>query len=235
MYAVIESGGKQYRVELGSEIEVDRLEAEPGQSIDIARVLLVADGDQAAIGQPVVEGAMVSASVVRQMRGDKIVVFKYKPKARSRVKNGHRAELTVLRIADIAWAGRSAAKEQAKADAEQQKSEKAAQEAAAKQAAADKALAEKLAASKAAAAESAATETAATETEPAPDESARPARRSRAKTATADAATADAATAEAAPAEAAPAGDEAVTRPVAETETEVTTDPQPADDSGKDE
>src|SRR5262245_54081099 len=113
MYAVIESGGKQYRVELGSEIEVDRLDVQPGQNIDIQRVLLVADGDSTAIGQPVVEGATVSASVLRQSRGDKVVVFKYKPKARTRVKQGHRAELTVLRIADIAWAGRSAAKEQA--------------------------------------------------------------------------------------------------------------------------
>ena len=207
MYAVIETGGKQYRVELGSEIEVDRLEAEPGQSIDIARVLLVADGDQTAIGQPVVEGATVSASVVRQMRGEKIVVFKYKPKARTRVKNGHRAELTVLRIADIAWAGRSAAKEQARADAEQQKSAKAAQDAAAKQAAADKALADKLAASKAAA------------TEAAPEETAKPARRTRAKAAAA--------------ADEAPAADETTTEPTAEAD--AAADAQTADEPGKDE
>jgi large subunit ribosomal protein L21 len=207
MYAVIETGGKQYRVELGSEIEVDRLEAEPGQSIDIARVLLVADGDQTAIGQPVVEDATVSASVVRQMRGEKIVVFKYKPKARTRVKNGHRAELTVLRIADIAWAGRSAAKEQAKVDAEQQKSARAAQDAAAKQAAADQALAEKLAASKA------------TATEAAPEETAKPARRTRAKAAAA--------------ADAAPAADETTTEPTAEADAGAGA--QTADESGKDE
>ncbi len=225
MYAVIETGGKQYRVELGAEIEVDRLDAEPGQSIDIQRVLLVADGDQAAIGRPVVEGATVSASVVRQVRGEKIVVFKYKPKARTRVKNGHRAELTVLRIADIAWDGRSAAKEQAKADAEQHKSEKAAQEAAAKQAAADKALAETLAAAKAAAAKAA------------PEETAKPARRSRAKSAAAEAA--DETTAEpVAQAEAEPVA-QAEAEPVAEAEQvaepEAATDPQPADESGKDE
>jgi len=152
MYAVIETGGKQYRVELGSEIEVDRMDVEPGQTIDIERVLLIADGDEAAIGQPVVDGARVSASVLRQSRGDKIVVFKYKPKARTRVKHGHRADLTVLRIADIAWAGRSAAKEQAKIDKEQQKAADAAAKAAAEQAAADKALAEQLAAAAAAAA-----------------------------------------------------------------------------------
>ena len=152
MYAVIETGGKQYRVELGSEIEVDRMDVEPGQTIDIERVLLIADGEQAAIGQPVVDGAVVSASVLRQSRGDKIVVFKYKPKARTRVKQGHRADLTVLRIADIAWAGRSAAKEQAKIDKEQRAAAEVAAKAAATQAAADAALAEKLAAAAAAAA-----------------------------------------------------------------------------------
>ena len=141
MYAVIETGGKQYRVELGSEIEVDRMDVEPGQTIDIERVLLIADGEQAAIGQPVVDGAVVSASVLRQSRGDKIVVFKYKPKARTRVKQGHRADLTVLRIADIAWAGRSAAKEQAKIDKEQRAAAEAAAKAAATQAAADAAAA----------------------------------------------------------------------------------------------
>ncbi len=218
MYAVIETGGKQYRVELGSEIEVDRLDVEPGQNIDIARVLLVADGDTAAIGQPVVEGATVSASVVRQMRGEKIVVFKYKPKARTRVKNGHRAELTVLRIADIAWAGRSAAKEQAKADAEQQKTEQAAKQAAARQVAADQALAEQLAAAKA---------SAAADTD---EETAKPARKTRAKAAAAET-----------PAETeSPVETAAATEPeaIAETAAADTTEteaPAPADESGKDE
>ncbi|MEZ4597280.1 MAG: 50S ribosomal protein L21 [Chloroflexota bacterium] len=210
MYAVIESGGKQYRVELGSEIEVDRLDVEPGQRIDISRVLLVADGDQAAIGRPVVEGATVSAAVVRQARGDKVVVFKYKPKARTRVKNGHRADLTVLRIADIAWAGRSAAEEQAKVDAERQRRDQAAQEATAKQAAADRALAEQLAAAKAAA------ETAA---------EAKPARRTRTTAA------AEPEAQEAAEPEAQEAAAEATSQPDAVTEP--ATD-QPADETGKD-
>lgn len=146
MYAVIETGGKQYRVELGSEIEVDRLDVEPGQTIDIDRVLLVADGDQSAIGAPLVDGARVSADVVRQTRGEKLVVFKYKPKARSRVKNGARADLTLLRIADIAWAGRSAAAEGAAAEQEKQAAAAKAAKAAAEKAAADQALAAKLAA-----------------------------------------------------------------------------------------
>lgn len=146
MYAVIESGGKQYRVELGSEIEVDRLDVEPGQVIQLGPVLLVADGDQASIGQPEVDGATVSASVLRQDRGEKVVVFKYKPKARSRVKKGARADLTVLKIADIAWSGRSAAAEGEAAAQEQKRVAQAAEKAAAKQAAADAALAAQLAA-----------------------------------------------------------------------------------------
>jgi large subunit ribosomal protein L21 len=145
MYAVIESGGKQYRVELGNELEVDKLDAAPGDTVDIDRVLLVADGDNAQIGRPMVEGALVSASIVRQDRGDKIVVFKYRPKARTRVKRGHRQDLTVIRIADIRFDGRSAAEEaQADAKKEEQARSKAEKEAA-RQAAADQALAAKLA------------------------------------------------------------------------------------------
>ena len=160
MYAVIETGGKQYRVELGSEIEVDRMDVEPGQTIDLDRVLLVADGDEASIGAPLVDGATVSANVVRQTRGEKLVVFKYKPKARTRVKNGARADLTLLRIADIAWGDRSAAREGAAADAERKAAAERAARAAAEKAAADEALAARLAAAAEAAA--AATATAAT-------------------------------------------------------------------------
>ena len=145
MYAVIESGGKQYRVELGTEIAVERLEGEPGQTIEIDRVLLVADGDDTAIGRPVVDNARVSVSVVRQDRADKIVVFKYRPKARTRVKKGHRQEQTILRVADIVLGRKSAAKEAEAARTERQRLEAAAAEQAAEQAAADKALADKLA------------------------------------------------------------------------------------------
>ena len=145
MYAVIESGGKQYRVELGNEIEVGRLAVEPGQTLEIDRVLLVADGDEAAIGTPVVDGARVSASVLRQGRGEKIVVFKYRPKARTRVKKGHRQDHTVLRIDDIVHGGKSAARQAEAARTERQRLEAAAAEEAAKQAAADKALADRLA------------------------------------------------------------------------------------------
>ena len=145
MYAVIETGSKQYRVEVGTELEVELLDAEPGQTINLERVLLVADGDTSAIGRPVVDGATVSAEVVRRDRGDKVISFKYRPKARRRVKKGHRQELTVIRVADIVFGGRSAAEDRKKAEAAAKSERQRLQEAAAKQAAEDAALAAKLA------------------------------------------------------------------------------------------
>jgi large subunit ribosomal protein L21 len=146
MYAVIETGGKQYRVEVGTQLEVERLDAEAGSSIKLERVLLVADGDQAAIGRPLVTDAEVSAEVVRQGRGEKVIVFKYRPKARRRVKKGHRQDLTVLRISDIVFGGRSAAEDVRESEEAAQADRARLEEAAARQAAEDAALAAKLAA-----------------------------------------------------------------------------------------
>ena len=155
MYAVIETGGKQYHVEVGTELAVELLDVEPGQEITLDRVLLVADGDEAAIGRPLVAGAVVSATVLRADRADKVISFKYKPKARRRVKKGHRQEQTILRITDVALNGKSAAAtEKRAAEARKTERERLA-EAAATQAATDAALAATLA-SKAAAAEAAA-------------------------------------------------------------------------------
>jgi large subunit ribosomal protein L21 len=144
MYAVIETGGKQYTVELGTELEVELLDVEPGQEINLERVLLVADGEKTAVGQPVVADAAVTARVLRQDRGEKTISFKYRPKARRRVKKGHRQELTVLKITEVRLGDKSAAAEakvvEAKADAEREKVTKAA----ARQAAEDAALAAKL-------------------------------------------------------------------------------------------
>jgi large subunit ribosomal protein L21 len=145
MYAVIETGGKQYRVEVGTELEVELLEAAPGDSITIDRVLLVADGDESAIGRPVVSNASVEAEVVRRDRGDKVISFKYRPKARSRVKHGHRQDLTILRITDVKLGDRSAAADRKKADAAAKSERQRLEEAAARQAAEDAALAAKLA------------------------------------------------------------------------------------------
>ena len=96
MYAVIETGGKQYRVEVGTELEVELLDVEPGESVTLDRVLLVADGDDASVGRPLVANAAVEAEVLRRDRGEKLIVFKYRPKARTRVKKGHRQEHTIL-------------------------------------------------------------------------------------------------------------------------------------------
>lgn len=145
MYAVIENGGKQYRVELGAELELDSMSAEPGQTIELGRVLLVADGDEAMIGRPVVDGARVTGEILRPTRGDKIIVFKYRPKARRRVKHGHRQDLTLVRIADIEFGGRSAAKEAQARESEEQAARAEAAKAAAAKAKADQALADKLA------------------------------------------------------------------------------------------
>jgi large subunit ribosomal protein L21 len=144
MYAVIETGGKQYRVEVGTQLEVELLDVEPGQSITLDRVLLVADGAEAAVGTPVVDGAAVEAEVVGATRGDKVISFKYRPKARRRVMKGHRQDLTVLRIADIRFGGRSAAEDEEKARPSRADEKARLAEAAARQAAEDAALAAKL-------------------------------------------------------------------------------------------
>jgi len=167
MYAVIETGGKQYRVEVGTQLEVELLDVEPGQNITLDRVLLVADGADATVGTPIVDGAAVEAEVVGATRGDKVIAFKYRPKARRRVKKGHRQDLTVLRIADIRFGGKSAAESEKKAAPSKADEKKRVEEAAARQAAEDAALAAKL---KVAAPE-AAVEEAEAEAAPAPKKS----------------------------------------------------------------
>jgi large subunit ribosomal protein L21 len=148
MYAVIETGGKQYRVEVGTELHVELLDVEPGSAMKFDRILLVADGDTAAIGRPVVANAEVEATVVGHDRGEKTISFKYRPKARRRVKKGHRQELTHLRISDIVLDGHSAAADVAKADEARKRDRSKLQEAAKRQAEADAELAAKLAAEK---------------------------------------------------------------------------------------
>jgi large subunit ribosomal protein L21 len=149
MYAVIETGGKQYRVEVGTELEVELLEAGPGDAVAFERVLLVADGEAASIGRPLVANASVSGEILRRDRGEKLISFKYRPKARRRVKKGHRQELSVVRISDIVLDGRSAAAEVAKAEEARKTERQRLEEAARKQAEQDAALAAKLAADKA--------------------------------------------------------------------------------------
>jgi large subunit ribosomal protein L21 len=101
MYAIVRTGGKQYRAEPGGLIDVERLDAEAGASVELTDVLLVADGDTVTLGDPTVSGAKVVADVVEQGRAKKIVVFKYKPKVRYRKKTGHRQPFTRLRVREI--------------------------------------------------------------------------------------------------------------------------------------
>jgi large subunit ribosomal protein L21 len=101
MYAVIKTGGKQYRVSPGDSIDVEKLPYEVGERIELDEVLLVANGSKAKIGQPLVEGAKVKATVTRQARGRKVVIYKYRPSKRYRRKKGHRQHYTRLRIDEI--------------------------------------------------------------------------------------------------------------------------------------
>jgi large subunit ribosomal protein L21 len=111
MYAILETGGKQYKVRPGDTIEVEKLPSEPGDTVELSRVLMVGDGPDVTVGTPLVEGATVVADVVDQHRGPKIIVFKYKSKVRYRRKTGHRQSLTRLRIKEIQGAGSTAARE----------------------------------------------------------------------------------------------------------------------------
>ena len=108
MYAVLETGGRQYKVRPGDRIQVELLEGEPGDSIELDRVLLVADDENVQVGKPLVEGASIVAEVVDQVRGPKTIVFKYKPKVRYRRKRGHRQSLTTLKIKEIQGAASGA-------------------------------------------------------------------------------------------------------------------------------
>jgi len=101
VYAVVETGGKQYRVAVGETVDVEKIAQEPGETVVLDRVLIVSDEGNVRIGQPVVDGAAVSATVLRHGKGRKVVAFKYKAKERYRRKKGHRQEYTRLRIDDI--------------------------------------------------------------------------------------------------------------------------------------
>ena len=101
MYAIIESGGKQYKADPGATGEVDRLQIEAGTQIDFDQVLLVADGEEVKVGTPLVKNAAVKATVVEHFKGKKILVFKYKSAERYRRKQGHRQQYTRLHIDEI--------------------------------------------------------------------------------------------------------------------------------------
>lgn len=100
MYAVIKTGGKQYRVAAGDVIKVEKLDGDIGASVDFDQVLMVG-GDDAKVGTPLVDGAKVTAEVLEQGKGDKVLIFKKKRRKNYRRTRGHRQHETVLRISDI--------------------------------------------------------------------------------------------------------------------------------------
>ena len=107
MFAVIKSGGRQYKVSVGERLEVNRLPVEVGEQVRFDEVLLISDANDTMIGTPFVENATVLATATEQGRGEKLIVFRYKPKKRIRHRRGHRQELTILTIDDILAGGKS--------------------------------------------------------------------------------------------------------------------------------
>ena len=105
MFAVIRTGGKQYRVAAADVIKVDKIDAEPGAILELGDVLMVG-GDQASVGAPTVAGASVACEVVAQSRGPKVIAFKKRRRQNSRRKRGHRQDYTTLRITEILTDGR---------------------------------------------------------------------------------------------------------------------------------
>jgi len=101
VYAIIRTGGRQYRAEVGMEFDVEKLPFEVDEQIEFTDVLLVGDGDSTVIGQPTVEGAVVKATVTGQVRGKKVIVYKYRQRTNYRRKGGHRQYYTRLRIDEI--------------------------------------------------------------------------------------------------------------------------------------
>ena len=101
MHAIIETGGKQYKVAEGDTLFIEKLSAEAGEAVVFDKVLAILDGDKATFGAPVVEGAKVNASVVKNGKGKKITIFKYNPKKGYRRRQGHRQPYTKVTIGAI--------------------------------------------------------------------------------------------------------------------------------------
>ena len=102
MYAIIRTGGKQYQVAAGDTLRVEKLPGNVGDTVELDDVLLIADGDNVTVGQPVVDGARVTAKIVEQGRAKKVIVFKKKKRKGYQVKKGHRQYYTALSIEEIA-------------------------------------------------------------------------------------------------------------------------------------
>ena len=105
MYAIVRTGGKQYRVKPGETLQVEKLNAQVGSEVVLDQVLLVSDGERVQVGRPLVEGAQVKAEVIRHGRGPKLIVFKKKRRKNYRRKAGHRQWFTELKVQDIVSGG----------------------------------------------------------------------------------------------------------------------------------
>ncbi|MEM9530122.1 MAG: 50S ribosomal protein L21 [Pseudomonadota bacterium] len=114
MYAVFATGGKQYRAAPGDRIRVEKLDAEEGAQIELDQVMLVSDGDQVTVGEPLVDGQVVTATVVSHGRGDKIKIVKFRRRKHSRKQMGHRQAYTEIEIVGVGGAGKAAPKAKAK-------------------------------------------------------------------------------------------------------------------------
>jgi large subunit ribosomal protein L21 len=101
MYAVVSTGGKQYRVQKGETLRVEKIPGEVGSKVTLDKVLMLADGESIRVGQPLIEKAAVQASIVEQDKAKKILVFKYKRRKRYRRRKGHRQPFTAIRIDGI--------------------------------------------------------------------------------------------------------------------------------------
>lgn len=101
MYAVIKTGGKQYKVAPGDMLKIEKLEAKKGDTVELSDVYMVADGDTVTVGKPTVENAMVTAEVLGDVRGEKILIFKHKRRKGYRRTTGHRQDLTTIRVKEI--------------------------------------------------------------------------------------------------------------------------------------
>ena len=159
MYALVKTGGKQYRVAKDDKILVERIAADEGAEIILDDIIMLGDGDKVTVGTPRVDGAAVSAKVVRQTRGPKIIIFRRKRRKNHRRTQGHRQDLTLLQITGIAENGASLKPKAApakKAAAAKTAAPKAEAKAAPKKAAAKKTAAKKTAAKKATAKKAAA-------------------------------------------------------------------------------
>ena len=130
MYAVVKTGGKQYRVTKDDTILVEKLDADEGQTVTLSDVMLLSDGDKVTVGTPVVADASVQAQVVSQTRGPKIIIFRRKRRKNHRRTQGHRQDLTLLKITDINTSGKKAAAPAKKAAAKAEEKPAAKKEAA---------------------------------------------------------------------------------------------------------